>query len=252
MDKDTGAEYVRLLSCSSTPTVVITKMIAEPQLSMTAEDDTCTYQSDCKTVINPNTWESDNLVSDCRRCSRSFNFLVRRHHCRRCGQVICDKCSSHRLRLPMEEIIQDPLTHSRLESIANYPQRVCDNCINAPISKHVTADNCSLKSVLVSCPICGIDLTRMRKTESEDHLSQCLIATNQDRYNSQYEIYSTPIRYIVYRLSRRYRTEHECTICFVELKEGDKVARLICLCLYHVNCLRDWLKRGKGCPVHHV
>lgn len=30
-----------------------------------------------------------------KECSRSFNILVRRHHCRNCGYVICNGCSGY-------------------------------------------------------------------------------------------------------------------------------------------------------------
>ncbi|RLV91589.1 E3 ubiquitin-protein ligase PIB1 [Spathaspora sp. JA1] len=48
--------------------------------------------------------------------------------------------------------------------------------------------------------------------------------------------------------------ESECVICLEELKPGDKVGRLECLCVFHYKCIKDWFnKKGFGeCPVHFL
>ena len=38
-------------------------------------------------------WVPDKSVTACNVCGRGFSLLRRRHHCRMCGHVICDKCS---------------------------------------------------------------------------------------------------------------------------------------------------------------
>nr|CDS29837.1 Zinc finger RING type [Hymenolepis microstoma] len=42
----------------------------------------------------------------------------------------------------------------------------------------------------------------------------------------------------------------ECSICLEDLKAGDKIARLPCLCIYHKHCIDDWFKRKQTCPEH--
>lgn len=37
--------------------------------------------------------------SDCSRCRILFSFTIRRHHCRKCGDPVCDACSKNRIRL---------------------------------------------------------------------------------------------------------------------------------------------------------
>ncbi|KNE55864.1 hypothetical protein AMAG_01733 [Allomyces macrogynus ATCC 38327] len=39
-------------------------------------------------------WERDEDVLSCSQCSTTFSFLVRKHHCRLCGCVVCGRCSS--------------------------------------------------------------------------------------------------------------------------------------------------------------
>ena len=55
-------------------------------------------------------WVPDHAVSKCMVCEADFTMFLRRHHCRRCGSVICASCSSR--------------TFMR----NNEPQRACDPC----------------------------------------------------------------------------------------------------------------------------
>ncbi|KAI9265923.1 hypothetical protein BY458DRAFT_513040 [Sporodiniella umbellata] len=204
-------------------------------------------------------WEPDRHASECRRCHRRFNFLVRRHHCRRCGQIVCDKCSSNRIRLPAEEIIEDPMiSSSQYTFLASQTQRVCDICFREPVrrssesyrKKHrpfafstgMQRTNSS-QSLMIDCPVCGTSFLSMQKGDQERHLQRCL------------NVGSPPVqlaRYIVYDLpSGSAQIGEECPICFDEFTEGEKISRMICLCSYHQHCLASWLQRGKGCPVHY-
>lgn len=60
-------------------------------------------------------WKPDQSVDKCPYCQIKFNIIVRRHHCRKCGNIACGNCSSHRVVLP-----PNPM-----------PQRVCDVCAEA-------------------------------------------------------------------------------------------------------------------------
>ncbi|KRX20390.1 Glycoprotein endo-alpha-1,2-mannosidase [Trichinella nelsoni] len=44
----------------------------------------------------------------------------------------------------------------------------------------------------------------------------------------------------------------ECVICLEEMKEGDTIARLPCLCIYHKGCIDNWFKVKNTCPEHPV
>lgn len=43
-----------------------------------------------KSVVS---WIADNDVQLCPNCAKSFNLLNRKHHCRLCGAIMCNRCS---------------------------------------------------------------------------------------------------------------------------------------------------------------
>ncbi|XP_063613067.1 zinc finger FYVE domain-containing protein 21-like [Penaeus indicus] len=45
-------------------------------------------------------WIPDKMSPTCMDCKEKFDFLKRRHHCRRCGRVCCASCCETRLALP--------------------------------------------------------------------------------------------------------------------------------------------------------
>ena len=45
-------------------------------------------------------WTQDSESSTCPFCSVQFTLVRRRHHCRACGSVVCDNCSTKRIPLP--------------------------------------------------------------------------------------------------------------------------------------------------------
>jgi hypothetical protein len=53
-------------------------------------------------------WQPDAQVSQCPVCGRGFNFLYRKHHCRKCGRVVCATCSPHRITIPRQFIVHPP------------------------------------------------------------------------------------------------------------------------------------------------
>ncbi|XP_066493278.1 E3 ubiquitin-protein ligase ZNRF1 [Tiliqua scincoides] len=42
----------------------------------------------------------------------------------------------------------------------------------------------------------------------------------------------------------------ECVICLEELLQGDRIARLPCLCIYHKSCIDSWFEVNRSCPEH--
>uniref|UniRef100_A0AAZ1WV35 E3 ubiquitin-protein ligase ZNRF1 n=1 Tax=Oreochromis aureus TaxID=47969 RepID=A0AAZ1WV35_OREAU len=46
------------------------------------------------------------------------------------------------------------------------------------------------------------------------------------------------------------RDAGECAICLEELQQGDTIARLPCLCIYHKGCIDEWFEVNRSCPEH--
>mmetsp|Transcript_14441 Transcript_14441/g.24246 ORF Transcript_14441/g.24246 Transcript_14441/m.24246 type:complete len:279 (+) Transcript_14441:103-939(+) len=60
-------------------------------------------------------WQPDDEAPACAICKKKFTSFFRRHHCRTCGRVVCNSCSTNRMKKP---------------KITGYKGkvRVCDEC----------------------------------------------------------------------------------------------------------------------------
>lgn len=45
-------------------------------------------------------WEVDKNVRFCRGCEKEFGTMLRKHHCRGCGGIFCEKCTHNNVELP--------------------------------------------------------------------------------------------------------------------------------------------------------
>uniref|UniRef100_A0A8I3N3X3 RUN and FYVE domain containing 1 n=1 Tax=Canis lupus familiaris TaxID=9615 RepID=A0A8I3N3X3_CANLF len=63
-------------------------------------------------ALKGHTWLKDDEATHCKQCEKEFSISRRKHHCRHCGHIFCNMCSSNELALP------------------SYPKpvRVCDSC----------------------------------------------------------------------------------------------------------------------------
>uniref|UniRef100_A0A5F8HB02 RUN and FYVE domain containing 1 n=1 Tax=Monodelphis domestica TaxID=13616 RepID=A0A5F8HB02_MONDO len=63
-------------------------------------------------ALKGHTWLKDDEATYCKQCEKEFSISRRKHHCRNCGHIFCNTCSSNELALP------------------SYPRpvRVCDAC----------------------------------------------------------------------------------------------------------------------------
>ncbi|KAJ1338822.1 hypothetical protein BSLG_006459 [Batrachochytrium salamandrivorans] len=57
-------------------------------------------------------WQKDSEASTCFNCVCKFTFMLRRHHCRRCGNIFCDGCSSRRVMIPISMFLDDNRTRN--------------------------------------------------------------------------------------------------------------------------------------------
>lgn len=53
-------------------------------------------------------WEYDVTQKHCASCADEFNPINRRHHCRLCGKIFCNRCSGQRALIPPSSIVLIP------------------------------------------------------------------------------------------------------------------------------------------------
>ena len=53
-------------------------------------------------------WQPDVEANECPICHTAFGFWFRKHHCRKCGRVVCANCSPHRITIPRQFIVHPP------------------------------------------------------------------------------------------------------------------------------------------------
>ncbi|XP_013876557.1 E3 ubiquitin-protein ligase ZNRF2 [Austrofundulus limnaeus] len=80
------------------------------------------------------------------------------------------------------------------------------------------------------CPVCT---KFMAADEMEKHLLMCFSKTR-----------------LTYNKDILSRDSGECAICLDELEQGDTIARLPCLCIYHKGCIDKWFQVNRSCPEH--
>ncbi|XP_031426548.1 WD repeat and FYVE domain-containing protein 3 isoform X2 [Clupea harengus] len=73
-------------------------------------------------------WVKDEQVDSCSGCTVRFSLTERRHHCRNCGQLFCQKCSR----------FQSEIKRLKISS----PVRVCQNCYYNLQHERNSEDSC--------------------------------------------------------------------------------------------------------------
>ncbi|KKA22260.1 hypothetical protein T310_3695 [Rasamsonia emersonii CBS 393.64] len=71
-------------------------------------------------------WQPDSEVTHCPICGTQFNFWYRKHHCRKCGRVVCASCSPHRITIPRQFIVRPPDQNRRRSTGAESSAQVVD------------------------------------------------------------------------------------------------------------------------------
>ncbi|XP_057886539.1 E3 ubiquitin-protein ligase ZNRF2 [Ammospiza nelsoni] len=80
------------------------------------------------------------------------------------------------------------------------------------------------------CPVCSKFVS---SDEMDLHLVMCLTKPR-----------------ITYNEDVLSKDAGECAICLEELQQGDTIARLPCLCIYHKGCIDEWFEVNRSCPEH--
>ncbi|EJW86388.1 VHS domain-containing protein [Wuchereria bancrofti] len=129
---------------------------------------------------------------ECFRCRTAFGIITRKHHCRACGQIFCDKCSSKQSFLPQYGIEKQV--------------RVCDGCYEKTATKK-TDVSCSQSLVPLSSKVdksSSVDAqktaeqrARELKQAEEDEINLAIAlsqseaeAQERERQRRLYELYN--------------------------------------------------------------
>ncbi|XP_070544862.1 uncharacterized protein [Ptychodera flava] len=86
--------------------------------------------SDMPFTLTRARWMEDHEAVMCNVCNQKFNQLRRKHHCRVCGRVVCNKCCKEKVPLPQLGYAE--------------PERSCDDC--RPITELITKSRSPLVS----------------------------------------------------------------------------------------------------------
>ncbi|XP_053629855.1 zinc finger FYVE domain-containing protein 21 isoform X1 [Cherax quadricarinatus] len=102
-------------------------------------------------------WIPDKLSPTCMDCKEKFDFLKRRHHCRRCGRVCCASCCETRIALPRMCFLD--------------PVRVCTPCAETTLRENIFY-NKDLKALFTGAILC-------MASDSAMDLVQCHLSPDQ-------------------------------------------------------------------------
>jgi hypothetical protein len=121
-------------------------------------------------------WQSDYSSKNCTICSKEFTTFNRRHHCRKCGGLVCDSCSRKRMVIGAKS--------GEKEKDSKKPQRVCDSCVSelngGPSLKRRTAGSTIFSSQTVS----AINNSASIGGYEPSTISQASIASNNNEDES--------------------------------------------------------------------
>ncbi len=65
-------------------------------------------------ILVARAWVEDSEAKECMACKSAFTFVNRKHHCRNCGGIFCNACSSKKMAILKIQVTE--------------PVRVCNNC----------------------------------------------------------------------------------------------------------------------------
>uniref|UniRef100_A0A1I7XSE2 Hepatocyte growth factor-regulated tyrosine kinase substrate n=1 Tax=Heterorhabditis bacteriophora TaxID=37862 RepID=A0A1I7XSE2_HETBA len=130
-------------------------------------------------------WQDGN---ECFRCRSEFGLITRKHHCRACGQIFCDKCSSKEMTLPQFGIEKEV--------------RVCDACFEKAMvrsggEQKVVKSEPGSSSVVGNKDVSEEEKEKILREKEEEDLALALAisqseaeAKEQERQKNLYSLYN--------------------------------------------------------------
>ncbi len=100
-------------------------------------------------------WKDDTDVKECNSCQLPFSLTVRKHHCRNCGSIFCNECSSKQVSIILSRQLSASLESITAATVAAF------SAMNAPANRLASffLDSCQLAFSLTvrkhHCPNCS-------------------------------------------------------------------------------------------------
>ncbi|KAK2541260.1 Zfyve21 [Columba guinea] len=134
-------------------------------------------------------WVPDKECPRCMQCDTKFDFITRKHHCRRCGKCFCDKCCSKKVPLPRMCFVDPVRQCAECALISQKEAEFYDKQLK--VLMNVPFDGLSPLSMMLMCTI-GATFFVTLGTSDKSELMVCRLSNNQ-RYlvldgDSHYEI----------------------------------------------------------------
>lgn len=145
----------------------------------------------------PSSWIPDSRVRRCFGCNVTFSTLRRKHHCRGCGRIFCNACTSYRMTIP-----RFWLAYAPSPAIAEKKQRMCGKCV-------------SNIRLVVDVEWLVRSLSMMPVTFPELYVLRLLDKNWNKAVNTLFSFY----RGLQYKLPCQPYSEIECNFLFAHYKE---------------------------------
>ena len=113
-------------------------------------------------------WEEDQIIQKCRNCQVSFSTLIRKHHCRLCGKIMCG------------EVTCSAFYPLKLFKTGSVELRICSECDFEVFTK------ASIRATLTAPSRIGALRKEMRQVE--DQIKDILPEFNRKLLSFEYEI----------------------------------------------------------------
>ncbi|XP_077301131.1 zinc finger FYVE-type containing 26 spastizin [Arctopsyche grandis] len=193
-------------------------------------------------------WVPNNQTSSCMVCKTTiFSIIVRRHHCRRCGRIVCYSCSRQKLQLASE-------------FYTNLKVRVCDECYIQTVKKaefdqqdraHTLAGSSSIKSDTPSLEWCltadhvlNEEIRREFIYEFSPNVNLCLTIMKLHTVNVDYP------RFLLDKGIELTRIASETDEGVLELMHMRRALLLSCAVLYTRSLLGATISRTETALAH--
>jgi len=126
------------------------------------DEDASSFNSNNPSLRLSSSWQPDPTAHVCTSCHRPFDAFQRRHHCRLCGMVFCQSCSSTRSLIPPTALV---LRYDSTETVSYVSSDNSNNDVvsNGPsLEYHTSSASTSEDVSRVSCQVgtCTGGITR--------------------------------------------------------------------------------------------